>query len=279
MPPNLALVYIAGFLRALGIGLTGVILGIYLSRAGLSATAIGLVIGAGLAGAAAGTLLVSLRADQLGRRNTLVALSLLGCVGGGGVALAGALPGFALLAFLGMLNGMGRDRGPAFSLDQAILADIARPERRTWVMAWYNVLLDAGHALGALAGALPFVFRERLAVDLLASYKLTFGLCAALSLLSGTVYLFLTTRIEAAPAPNGVPGGASKISPHSKKIVARLASLIAVDALGGGFLTSALLAYWFFRRFGVSEAGLGPLFFAARLLNACSHPLAAWLAH
>jgi len=57
-----------------------------------------------------------------------------------------------------------------------------------------------------------------------------------------------------------------------------LARLFAIDSFGGGFLTDALIAYWFFRRFGVSEAQLGVLFFVIHLLNAASHLGAAWLA-
>jgi predicted MFS family arabinose efflux permease len=51
-----------------------------------------------------------------------------------------------------------------------------------------------------------------------------------------------------------------------------------LDSLGGGFLTSALIAYWFFRRFSVAEESLGPLFFVLRLANAGSYLVAAWAA-
>jgi predicted MFS family arabinose efflux permease len=43
-------------------------------------------------------------------------------------------------------------------------------------------------------------------------------------------------------------------------------------------LTDALVAYWFFRRFGVAERDLGVMFFVVHILNACSHLGAAWLA-
>lgn len=51
-----------------------------------------------------------------------------------------------------------------------------------------------------------------------------------------------------------------------------------MDSFGGGFLTDALIAYWFFRRFGVAEQQLGLLFSVVHLLNATSYPVAAWLA-
>jgi predicted MFS family arabinose efflux permease len=54
--------------------------------------------------------------------------------------------------------------------------------------------------------------------------------------------------------------------------------LFGIDSLGGGFLSSALIAYWFFQRFGLSETALAGLFFAARVLNAVGHLAAAWIA-
>src|SRR6516225_12224537 len=103
---SMVLICAAAWLRSFGIGLLGVVLGVYLYREGFSSTAIGIVIASGLAGAAAATAVVTLKADRLGRRRTLFVLSCL--------TAAGALPllfhsGMALLApvaFLGMLNGM-----------------------------------------------------------------------------------------------------------------------------------------------------------------------------
>ena len=58
----------------------------------------------------------------------------------------------------------------------------------------------------------------------------------------------------------------------------KISALFAVDSLAGGFLTTALLSYFFFERFGSTEAVIGGLFFGARLMNAASHLGAAWLA-
>jgi sugar phosphate permease len=54
--------------------------------------------------------------------------------------------------------------------------------------------------------------------------------------------------------------------------------LFLIDSLAGGFLGTALLSYFFFVRFGVDEAAIAVLFFAARLANGISHLGAAWLA-
>jgi len=75
----------------------GVVLGIYLFRAGFSSFRIGLIIAAGLAGSAGATILVSFVGDRLGRSRCLVLLSLLSALGG--LALA-SYPSFPLLLIL-----------------------------------------------------------------------------------------------------------------------------------------------------------------------------------
>jgi len=256
----------------------GVLLGIYLSRTGFSATDVGLVIAAGMAGGALATMLASFRADRLGRRRTLVALAAFSSVGGLGLSATAEGSWLLALAFLGMLNGMGRDRGAAYAVDQAILSGLVSPDRRTWALSFYTVVLAAGQAVGALASAVPALLHERLHADWLYSYRAAFGLFIFLNLLSAALCYFLSPQVEI--RRDAFPGGSGgpKLSPASKEIVAKLAALSALDSLGGGFLTNALLAYWFLHRFGISEASLGPLFFGFHLLNSGSYLVAAWLA-
>jgi MFS family permease len=274
---DLALINAAGFLRSFGVGLMGVILGIYLSRTGQTSLVIGLIIAVGLAGAALATVFVSLVADRVGRRSFLVILSLLSSVAGIALALSPGLPILAILAFVGMLNGTGSDRSAASAIDQAVIPGLASDARRTWKLAWYNVFLDGGGALGALAAALPILLQHHFSISVLHSYRLVFfgyfGLCLAVAAL----YFFLSPAVEVANA-TGLAPTKTKIAPESQKIVAKLTALFSLDAFGGGFLTDALVAYWFFRRFGVSEEGLGMVFFAVHILNAASHLGAAWLA-
>src|ERR1700760_1637570 len=118
---NLLIIYIAAWLRSFGIGLLGVVLGVYLFREGFSSTAIGLVIAAGIAGSAAGTVFITFQADGLGRRRKLCLLSLLSAGGAIPLIFHFNLPAMLLLTFLGMLNGMGTDRSPAFALEQATI--------------------------------------------------------------------------------------------------------------------------------------------------------------
>src|SRR5262249_7333488 len=92
--------------------------------------------------------------------------------------------------------------------------------------------------------------------------------------------LCLAAAVCALGLSSGVEGvrRMTPLSPHGRAVVARFSALSALDSLGGGFLTNALVGYWFFRRFGVDVSLLGPLFAAARLANGVSHLGAAWLA-
>jgi MFS family permease len=274
---DLALINAAGFLRSFGVGLMGVVLGIYLFRTGLTSLAIGLVIAAGLAGAALATLLVSLVADRVGRRSFLLILSLLSGVAGLALAVSPSLPVLVTFAFVGMLNGTGTDRSAASALDQAIIPGLVSDIKRTWILAWYNVLLDGGGALGAMLAALPILLQRQLSVSVLHSYRLVFFGYFGLYLAVAALYLFLSPAVEVA-TPGGLTPTKTKIAPESRRIVAKLTALFSLDAFGGGFLTDALVAYWFFRRFGIGEESLGLVFFAVHILNAVSHLGAAWLA-
>jgi MFS family permease len=274
---ELLLIYMAAFVRSLGIGLLGVVLGVYLFRINLDSTRIGLVLAAGLAGVTVATAIVGFRGDQLGRRRALFWHALLSCAGGVALALFPSFGPLLVLAFVGMLNGMGSDRSAAFALEQAIIPGLVDDRTRTLALSWYNVLLDTGGALGALAGGLPVVLQAWAGVDLMAAYRYTFFGYAALQLLTAALYLQLSPGIELSNDPL-LPKATAAISVESKRIVRRLAALFSVDALGGGFLGDALVAYWFFRRFGIDEKELGILFFVVHLLNAASHLGAAWLA-
>lgn len=274
---NLTLIYLAAWQRSFGIGLLGVVLGVFLYREGLSSTAIGLVIAAGLAGAAAATAFIAFHADRLGRRKTLMVLSVLTTVGALPLIFHLGRPALVALAFLGMMNGMGTDRTASFALEQAILPSLASDQRRTWTFSWYNLVLDTSGALGALAAGIPVLEHKLWGLDLASSYRTTFIGYAGLNLLAALFYFFLSPEVEVIRAES-LGQQSEKVSPEAKAIVTRLSALFSIDSLGGGFLLDALVSYWFFRRFGIAEGSLAVLFFVVHLLNGFSHLGAAFLA-
>ncbi len=268
------LIYAAAFLRAVATGMIGVLLGLYLARLGFDPAAIGLVIGAGLAGAALGVAVVTFLGDRIGRRRSLVGLALLGAIGGLAAAFAADLTLILAAAFLGMLNGQGRDRGASLVVEQAILPATGTDAERTRTFAWYNVLQDAGHGIGALLGALPVLLRDWLGVGDLDSLRAAVLIYAAAHLAMTAIVARLSPAVEAGRVPRPMP----TLVPESRRRITRISALFAVDSVAGGFLGSALVAYFFHARFGVDEAVLALLFAGARALNAASHLGAAWLA-
>lgn len=286
------LLYSAAFLRSTATGLIGVLVGVHLAKLGFEAGAIGAVVAAGLAGAALAALLVTFLGDRWGRRRFLIGLSLLTAAGGILFAfLSHPLPA-AAAAFVGMVNGMGRDRGGCLILDQAILPATVADARRTSTFAWYNVLQDGGGALGGLLAGVPAALRWLTGTGELASLRAAVILYAVLYLLAALISLRLSPAVEAGggrePAPGRPgdeekaipsPGGrVARLTPSSRRILWKIVPLFAFDSLAGGLLTTAILSFFFYEKFGVGVAILGPLFFAARIANAASHPAAAWLA-
>ncbi len=273
-PRDLPILYATAFLRSLSTGMVGVLLGIYLAKLGFGAAQIGLVVSAGLAGAALATLLVTVGGDRVGRRRVLVLLAGLAAAGALAAALVSDHAAMVAAAFLGMLNGMGRDRGAALVLEQAILPAASGEANRTQAFAWYNVLQDLGHALGSLlAGAPALLVGSGLVPGETAAFRVALGVAGGLVLASGALYLGLS---PAAEAPPDRPRQA--LTPRSRRLLLRISALFAVDAVAGGFLVTALLSYFFFERFGASQGAVAVLFFGARVLNAGSHLGAAWLA-
>jgi MFS family permease len=265
--------YTTAFVRALATGMIGVLMGVYLAQLEFDPAHIGYVVGAGLFGCAAAALLVTLCADRAGRRLSLIAVSLLSFLGGCAFALTGHPFAAGAAAFLGMVNGMGRDRGAALILDQVILPATVGDAGRTRAFAWYNVLQDIGHAVGGLLAGLPALLRG-LGAPEVGSYRASVGFYALLMLVCAGLYLRLSPLVE----PSRDHPQARRVSPATRRVLWRISSLFALDSLAGGFLTTALLSFFFYERFGVGVEVLGPLFFGARLLNALSHLGAAWLA-
>jgi MFS family permease len=270
--PDRRWLYAAVLVRSLATGMMGVLLGIYLASLELDANAIGVVIGLGLAGAACGTMLVTFFSDRFGRRRALLLITILSVAGAIFLATSATPLALGCAAFIGMVNGMGRDRGAALVVEQSVLPATVADGQRTLAFAQYNVLQDIGHALGSLLATAPALLQRFTSLDNAHALQASIFVYAALSLLPVVAYLRLSNRVEAPRAERAA------VSPATRRVVFKLSSLFAIDAIGGGFLTTALLAYFFYERFGVGVESIGFLFFVARVANALSHFAAAWLA-
>jgi MFS family permease len=272
-----ALICAAGSLRACSVSLAGILIAIHLARRGLSPAEIGVVIGIGMATTAIGTVITALHADRWGRRRTLTAIGVLASVSYVAVALLDSLSLLVAVAAVTMLNGMGRDRGSASALEQALLPSTTSDRQRTWTMAWYNAAVDVGHAVGAAAAVLPTLLVTAFATSDIQAHAATFVACGLTALVAIAPYAFVSSGVERTVASAAHPPS-SPVDEKTRRVVYKLTALFVLDSTGGGFLNSALVAYWFFDRYGMSEAQLAALFFTARVLNVVSHLAAAWVA-
>lgn len=267
------LIYAASFLRALAHGLAGVLLGIYLAKLGLSLAAIGAVLSAGIAGVAVATFAVTFYGDRLGRRRTLAAFSVVTACGGLAAALISDPLLIGVAAFVGMLSGMGKDRGAMLVLESAIIPATVNDAGRTRAFAWYSVLQDVGQALGGLLAALPELLSSAGFAGETESFRAAVIVYALLCAASLPLYARLSARSEA-PARGSEP----RLSAASRSVLWKISALFAVDGVGGGLIGSALFSFFFYQQFGVSAAAISILFLLGRGMSAASHLVAAWLA-
>src|SRR4051794_2199063 len=267
-----AVLLVAGqAVRAAGYGFTAVLLGALLADRGYGPLRAGVVLTALIAGTALASLLVGALADRVGRRRSY-AVFFLGVAAAGAVVAAGA-PFWLLLvvALTGTLSTDVVDNGPATTLEQAMLAGPDAGTARVYGV--YNAVGATAGALGALAAALPglnagtgssWLFAVLVPVGL-AGAALAWRLSAAGEV--GTGPLTLADAVFAR----------SRLGP-SRSVVRRLAGLFAVDAGGGGLVTTGFLAYYLTQRYGASITALGWLFFTTAGVQAVSVMIAPRLA-
>lgn len=87
----------------------------------------------------------------------------------------------------------------------------------------------------------------------------------------------LAARMSPAVEAAGGSGERSRLG-QSRAVVRRLAGLFAVDAAGGGLVTTGFLSYYFAEQYHVSVVALGWLFFAVSVVQTVSVALAPLLA-
>src|SRR6267154_434823 len=220
------IIFTASFLRAVANGLIGVLAGIYLAQLGFDPAAWGAVLGAGIAGTAVGAAGVMFWGDRIGRKRWLVALGVLAAAGGIVFAFSSQVVVLGVAAFLGMLNSLGKDRAAALAIEQAILPSTGGDAGRTRAFAWYNVIQDVGHALGAALAVLPPFLRDFAGVDPLDSLRAAVILYAVFYAVTAVLYLSLSSQAEwpTAALPGSTRASVSS-TPWCLRILPRACSL------------------------------------------------------
>jgi MFS family permease len=271
---NGRLVLAAKAARAFGFGLNAVALGLYLEELGLPGDQVGIIFAGALTGTMLLTLVIAVRGDHIGRRRLLVAGSLL-MILGLLIPAAGTAPlVLAVLGLSGMVAVTSNESTGLHSVDQAILPQTVADRDRTSAFALYSIVAFGATAIGSVAlgpfvavgAALGFEGPDRY-VPAFAAYALA-GIASALFAARLDARAEVGERIERGFAIQ-----------RSRRVVAGLSALFALDSFAGGLIVQSFLAFWFASRFGLPPETIGALFFAGSLVGAASFPIAARLAN
>nr|WP_205528349.1 MFS transporter [Desertimonas flava] len=270
--PDAAVLLRTRGVRALADGLVSVVLSAYLAAIGLSDVRIGIVLTATMLGSAALTLSVGLRAHSFDRRRLLQLVSALMIATGVGFAAVTSFWPLLVVAFVGTLNPTSGDVSVFLPTEQAVLPSTVPDDQRTALFARYALIGALVAAAGALCAGVPEWIGERAGVAPETALRWTFVGYAALGVVVLVQYRQLSPAVEPQGEAPTTPLGASR------GVVYRLAALFSLDALGGGFVITALVVLWLQRRFDLSVAVGGLVFFWAGVLSAFSSLVAVRLA-
>ncbi len=187
------------------------------------------------------------------------------------LAVAPSFP-YALAALaLGATSPTGTEVSPFLSVEQSIVADVARAGRRTRAFAVYNLLGSLGAAAGALASGIPTLLAGGVPTSP-DPIRPMFLVYAVLGIVAAGLSLSLPASVELGSRAERV-----RLSPESRSRVARISLLFGVDSFAGGFVLQSFVALWFYTVYPESAPVLPLIFFAAGVLSAFSFLVAARL--
>src|SRR5438067_587589 len=256
--------------RLFAYGSLSVVLVVYLTALHLDEHRIGVLLTLTLIGDVILSLYLTTHADRIGRRRTLVAGALLMIAAGVVFASTRNFWWLLLAATIGVVSPSGNEVGPFLAVEQVALADSAPSRDRTSLFAWYNLTGSFATAIGALVSGAFTTLLMRNGFSALASYRSAIIGYGVLGVLMAILFAMLRDspwRTGAPPVPLGERRtGEAPVLHGSYRVIARLSALFAVDSFAGGLVVQSLVAYWFYRRFGVSPAIIGAIFFGANLL-------------
>ena len=280
---DVAILFSTRAVRLFAYGFLSVVLVLHLAAVGLSEARIGLLLTLTLLGDTAISLVITTRADRVGRRRMLLAGAALMVLAGGVFSASTSFAVLLVAATVGVVSPAGNEVGPFLAIEQAALSESVAAERRTSVFAWYTLAGSFATALGALAGGTLASALQGLGWSALGSYRAVVVGYGALGAALLVLFARLSPAAEAPAVQRAATARPSILRPNfglhrSRAVVLRLAGLFSVDAFAGGFVVQAFVAYWFHRRFGADPAALGGIFFGANVLAGVSALSAAWVA-
>lgn len=273
---DIVLLFATRIIRMFFYGSLAVVLVLYLTEAGLTATQVGLLFTLTLIGDAGISLWLTTHADGFGRKRTLLIGALLMMGAGIVFILTSNIIILTVAAVIGVISPNDKEIGPFLAVEQAGLTQLVSDRSRTKLFAWYNLGGSFSSAFGALgSGWLAQVLQSN-GWTALESYRAILMGYALGGLILLVMFLGVSPAIETAQKQTQQK---KVLGLHrSRNVVFKLSALFSIDAFAGGLIVQSFMAYWFHVKFGVDTGVLGSIFFGANILAGISALLAVKLA-
>ncbi|KAI4128882.1 MAG: hypothetical protein LQ338_002512 [Usnochroma carphineum] len=188
------------FVRLFAYGASTLILALYLSSVHVSDAKIGLFMSMTLWGDVVISFILTLFADGLGRRRTLMLGAALMTASGVVFALSGNYWVLVAASIFGVISPSGNEIGPFKAIEESTLSQLSAPAIRSDVFAWYTLLGNAGTAFGmVVCGWLVEWLQTLEGWTPIRAYRIIFGIYASLGIVKLVLSIMLSKQCEPQP--------------------------------------------------------------------------------
>ncbi|KAK0705879.1 major facilitator superfamily domain-containing protein [Lasiosphaeria miniovina] len=288
--------------RMIAYGASSLMLALFFAELDVSDSRIGLFMSLTLLGDVVLGLVLTLIADGVGRRRTLIAGSALMIFSGATFALCENYWVLLIAAVVGVISATGGDFGPFRAIEQSTISELTSPATRADVLVWYVTASSLGSSLGTeLAGRIIEELHAREGWTLLDAYHACFWLYVVMglvnmlscSLLSDSCELKKPARetaqetepllasAEGPTAEEPKPPATSRItqiSSETRSLMALLWVFFMIDSLADGMVSMSWTTYYMDQKFHLPQSALGDILSASYFLATCSTIFAGPLA-
>ncbi|KAK7738497.1 hypothetical protein SLS53_006016 [Cytospora paraplurivora] len=196
-PRDVHVIFLTRFLRMLAYGGISLILAMFFSALGFTDVKIGLFMTLTLLGDVLVSLFLTLVADSMGRRRTLLLGSISMLLSGVVFARGSNYWLLLIAAIIGVISVSGNEIGPFRAVEESTLAGLAGEEGRPDIFAWYVVVGTLGSAVGSMGtGWVVEGFKQQPGWEELDAYRVVFWLYALVGLVKGGLTFLLSSRCE-----------------------------------------------------------------------------------
>ncbi|KAF2660183.1 para-aminobenzoate synthase [Lophiostoma macrostomum CBS 122681] len=291
------LLIMARYLRLFAYGAVALILAIYFEALGFSDEQIGLFMTLTLLGDVLVSLCLTLVADALGRRRTLLLGAIMMAISGAVFASTGNYAALLIAAIVGVISPSGNEIGPFRAVEESTLAHLVPEHQRSDVFTWYVVLAVLGTSSGLLVGGFAIDHFQTLegwtALD---AYRAIFWVYTGVGCIKALMTLFLSRRCEHEHEPllQGSNSATMHVQPPtpiwkrlnpfhtiskpSQLILLKLCSIFFLDSLGSGMVPFSLINLFMERKFGLEKGKLGSIMSATWFVSTIGNVFASSVA-